>query len=217
LETDIVAFLNPDRVPQSAATDDSSAVIYPWLRDLVGKTCGGSSRLSRELQHDISLVIFELLGNVRQHARLSRRSLCSMNLFVTEGGNGNRLYVTVLDTGIGMPSALGPMPFDRDVAPSEQVAAAFNGHLPHRERDRGRGLHRIAGLVERLSGQLFVATGPSEHGAVVVQHTGGSDVPVSASFVPDLAVRGTVVMLTLPIPGSGSRHSVTAEPDGERR
>jgi len=217
VEPDIVAFLNPDRVPPTVMADDSAAVIFPWLRDLVGRTATGTSRLDRGMQQDISLVVFELLGNVREHARLGRHNQCAMNLFVTDGGHGSRLYLTVSDTGVGMPKTLARISYPEGAEADERVAAAFDGRLPTRERDRGRGLHRITGLVERLSGRLFVATGPTPHGAVVVQHTGGAGVPVTARFVPNLEVAGTVVMLTLPVPGSVHRNASECRVEDEGR
>lgn len=212
-EPDLVAFLNPDRVELADGVEAQKAVIYPWLSGLVGRTASGASKLDLALQQDISLVIWELLGNVRDHARLRTRGLCSLSLFVT---GGTHLSLSVIDTGRGMPATLPRLGFPDETSATEMVEAAFNGPLPRRERDRGRGLNRITQLIERLGGRLFAATGPHGDGAVVVDHRGGTGQPLIARYVSGLAMTGTVVQAQLPIPPrADSRKSSLASAQSE--
>jgi hypothetical protein len=202
IEHELVAFLNPNRAPRLGDRLDRDAVTYPWLRDLVHvePELAGNREL---LAKDLSLATKELLDNVRHHAKVPPRGQCSISLFIT--GNGSldrsRLYLSVLDTGVGIPSTIRRNYADvADVSAltdAEMVAAAFNGQLPRRKRDRGRGLNRIQSLVQRTQGQLFVASGPAESGAVLVEQKLDDERPlVKARQVDGLRVNGTVVVVS---------------------
>jgi hypothetical protein len=203
VEREFVAFLNPNRAPRSSDRPDQAAVTYPWLRELVHVE-PELAVLRERLAKDLSRATSELLDNVRRHAQMPPSGQCSISLFIT--GNGgldqSRLYLSVLDTGVGIPHTIrrnyaGAGVVDA-LSDADMLSAACNGQLPRRERDRGRGLNRIQGLVQRTQGRLFVATGPSETGSLVVEHRADDDKDsrVQAQWVDGLRVTGTVVVVS---------------------
>jgi len=202
IERELVAFLNPNRVPRSSDRLDRDAITYPWLRDLVHVNPEMAS--NRELlAKELSLATKELLDNVRHHANVRPDGQCSISLFITgDGGlDRSRLYLSVLDTGVGIPSTIRRnyvgVANVSALSDAEMVSAAFNGQLPRRQRDRGRGLNRIQALVQRTQGRLFVAAGPSESGAVVIEQRLDDQHPtVKAHHMDGLNVNGTVVVVS---------------------
>lgn len=200
LAPDLVAFLNPDRTPREDTLLDQEAVVYPWLRELIGTRRQPSTReWRRQLCRDTSTIAGELLDNVRDHAHLTHNGLCSLATYATTGSKEDRLYLTVQDTGVGMPRTL----HSRTTAVNDAalVAQPFNGELPLRERAHGQGLRRLTELVDRLGSkaQLFAATGPSSDGsAITLRHQGGAG-RVVTEHLPGLPLHGTVVVMTLPL------------------
>ena len=197
---ELVAYLNPDRLPRSQAAEDRDSVIRPWLSRLIGKPSIEYRPWRHQLYHDVSLSSMEVLDNIRDHSQLDDDGLCSLSLFTTTGGVGgknDKLYLSVWDNGCGMPAAMAKH-FPQGADPLEMVLSALNGTMPHKQRDRGRGLHRVTTLIERVGGDLFVATGPAAGGSIVIEHTGGQEAPVTGR-VDGLPVRGTVIVMTLPL------------------
>jgi hypothetical protein len=201
IEREFVAFLNPDKLGKLPTVfPRQGGVVFPWLRDMLPVFSENDEVERTKLEVDVSQVIWELLSNVRGHAKVPYRGLCSVSLFITGGRRGDeRLNVSVFDTGVGIVDALRTQ-FRIPPAPAELVALPFNGELPLRARDRGTGLHRITTIVERAGGELFVATGPvDDRGAVLIEHRSGQDRRVEASVNENLSVRGTVIVLSLPL------------------
>lgn len=199
-EQEFVAFLNPDRVPQSEAMDDQNAVVYPWLRAMLNTAGGPRQNWHENVLQEVTLAVEELLDNIRQHAQVGHNGLSFVSHSISDGSASrcSELHLTVFDSGAGMPDTIAKS-YDHDKSVVSMVEDAFNGKLPNRARDRGRGLHRVANLVERLKGRLFVATGPAYDGQTVVINYSGTQSSVAGGFLAPVGVKGTVVVLTLPL------------------
>jgi hypothetical protein len=198
LDDRLVAFVNADSYPRSEAEREQATVLHPWLRRLASTR---GSRSDEAMLGNVSQIISALLENVRVHGGLSSANdLCSVSAFVTKGSSGgDLLYLSVLDTGVGMPATLAQRDFDADVPTDMRVAAAFNGTIPLRERDRGRGLHGITCLVNDFGGSLFAASGTMDGPTYVVDHHAGGDEDVHVDTDEGLGMTGTVVVVALPV------------------
>lgn len=200
LDEKLVAFLNADSYPRHEAEQNQAAVLHPWLRRLVRRH--GSDQFDEAMLVEVSRIISELLQNVRHHAQLSADGLCSVSAFMTRGSApaGNLLYLSVFDTGIGMPATLEHRSFPADVPPARKIKAAFNGEMPSRARDRGRGLHRITCLVNDFGGSIFAATGSGTDVTYVINRAGSSgEAGVQVRERVRLSMNGTVVVVALPL------------------
>ncbi len=200
LDEKLVAFLNADSYPRHEAESNQAAVLHPWLRRLIPRH--GSDQLDEAMLVEVSRIVSELLQNVRHHAQLPADGLCSVSAFTTRGSGiaGDRLYLSVFDTGVGMPATLEERSFSPDVPPALRVEAAFNGEMPSRARDRGRGLHRITCLVNDFGGSVFAATGSGTDETYIVDHAGSNDdYSVQAREQAGVNMTGTVVVVALPL------------------
>ncbi|WP_372449586.1 ATP-binding protein [Mycolicibacterium fortuitum] len=196
LGSDLVAFLNPTLSPAESSSDDVDSVIYPWLRKLLSKARINNSDIRQHVLRDISFATNELLNNVRDHARIGYHGNCALSLFATgSSASDSRIYVSVVDDGVGMPSTLQDRVVSR-VSDCRLVADAFSGDLPRRHRGRGEGLSIVSRIAGKYGGTIFAATGPSSQGSVVYEFDslGQSE----CGYIKDLAVQGTVIVLCLP-------------------
>lgn len=202
-----VAFLNPDQVRRNIFPGERDAAVYPWLRTLFGNKSHLSVERREAVLRDVSVVTSELLENIRDHAGITNRDLCSISLFTTGSGRDTRLYISVLDTGIGMDKSIrskGEYPPDSN----DHLHLALEGKLPPGPRDRGQGLRRIMQTVISSSGSLFLATSHHETGTLTL-NAGGSSRAVSAGILEgskidhyeDLSMQGTVLVVSIPLSG----------------
>jgi hypothetical protein len=202
-DREIVAFLNPDRAPRSHTMNDQNAVVFPWLRAMMADAADDGEQWREALLGETALAAQELLDNVRQHAHLGHSDLCSVSYCITanDATGGAQLHLTVFDNGRGIPRTAARHFDEHHDAddPLSLVDAAFNGELPNRLCDRGRGLNRLTHLAQRRRGRLFAATSnPGGDGSVVVDFR-PDDSTVASQYLPGLEVTGTVVVLTLPL------------------
>lgn len=197
LGTDLVAFLNPNLRPANSSAEDVDSVVYPWLRKLLSRVRLRDSDARSKVLKDVSFATNELLKNVRDHAGIGYDGRCSISLFATGRSQlDSRIYVSVVDDGIGMPASIRARHPDTEYD-SELVTNAFAGDLPRRHRGRGEGLALVRDIVDNYGGSLFAATGPSRHGTIVYEHTHAPS-PITKCYVePKLSVKGTVVVLSL--------------------
>jgi hypothetical protein len=201
----LVGFLNPDVQPQDRISSEGASVVRPWLRDMYSWMSPEELRGDpNELAEVIGGMTEELVENIRLHADLDRRSgTCFVNLFITRGGgveSGNRLYIAALDNGVGFPSRTLSRPELRGLTATERVERALNGELDPYDRGRGRGWRDIKSVGAKWGGRVFVATGPvgpGASGAIVL--SGEFTDRLTAVEVPDLPVRGSVVLIEIPM------------------
>lgn len=159
----LVSFLNPNEVPRDFVRSEKAPLVHTWLRNLVGRESFVDKRYLAQLLRDITVITDELLDNVRNHALVGPSGQCSLSLFATRGQT-MRIYVTVMDTGRGIPNSLSEKYGDMIGTPMLGLQRALGGELDSYARDRGRGLSRIREIVERRRGRLFIASGPLESG-----------------------------------------------------
>ncbi|WP_196805140.1 ATP-binding protein [Mycobacterium sp. UM_WGJ] len=196
LDTDLVAFLNPNWSPADSSSDDVDSVIYPWLRKLLSKARITDVTLRSQVLRDMSFATSELLNNVRDHARIGYHGNCALTLFATGSSvSDSRIYLSVVDDGVGMATTLQERA-TQSLPDRELVEAAFSGNLPRRHRGRGEGLSIVRAIADRYNGSLFAATGPSVEGAIVYEHE--STEKSGCEYVEGLTVHGTVIVLCLP-------------------
>jgi hypothetical protein len=197
----MLAFLNPDRQPAGDATGDLRAVVHPWLHDLIGPEANAAA--IQTARHRIEVTQQELLDNVREHALLSRHDHAWLSFFAHQR-RPDRLNVCMADTGIGMLRSLRKLAGNGALTDSALLSRALSGGLPLRGRSRGRGLSRLASVVGDSPGaRLFLATGPARNGGALVLETVAPSGPLRIDNVPDLPLRGTIVLIGLPLPTSG--------------
>jgi anti-sigma regulatory factor (Ser/Thr protein kinase) len=193
----LVAFLNPDRVPPIDRRLDTEAVMFPWLTDLMRQRRMHNTRAWRQyVCRKTSYATSELLDNVREHARLSDRGLCSLSAFVSRD---NRLHLSATDTGQGVLASLGQqLP---GLEGEEALRRVLSGEPSEMGRGRGYGLSSIVRLVRQLGPKagLFVASGTGTGRSVIVDYRGGTDTAPLPRAVEDLTMHGTVVALTIPL------------------
>ncbi|MFJ6096604.1 ATP-binding protein [Williamsia muralis] len=198
LETDLLAFLNPNYSPRESEGEDIDAVTYPWLREIFTKALVPNVTVRKDLMEDTGVAITELLNNIRDHSRIGYAGLSNISMFATGStARDGRIYISVLDNGVGMPATLPGKSIKTQ--PAEQVVDAFNGDLARRERGRGDGLFTVRKLAEKYRGTLFVATGPTEGDQTVVidcDFAIASTVEAACHTIP---VQGTVVVVSLPM------------------
>lgn len=198
---DLVAFLNPDRVPPIDRRIDTEAVMFPWLTALMKQRQSSETRDTREWRKYVcrktSYATYELLQNVREHARLPERGLCSLTAFVDS--HRTKLHLSAIDSGQGVLARLEEQ--HPGLNGREALQRALVGDLPNRAEGRGYALTNIIELVQELGSksQLFLASGGERTGSVVLDHAGGSDVAPIPTVANDLQIRGTVVTLTIPL------------------
>lgn len=198
LDRNLLAFLNPDQLNQRQREMNTEAVMYPWLHELMTQKDVVTTRSWRRyLSRQANITTTELLDNIRYHASLRTADLCAMTAFTT---GDTRLYLSVSDTGVGVASSLAGR-----YGEQESVAAfkrALEGKLPLGPRGSGRGLSDLIDRVNELGARFFCASGPGPEGAgaLIVDHRGDLQAPVpDVEHVPGLAMRGTIVMVTLPL------------------
>jgi anti-sigma regulatory factor (Ser/Thr protein kinase) len=194
----LLAFLNPDRQPPEDTPRDQEAVVYPWLRTLMKQGTVGDSAAARDLHHRLSVVTWELLDNIRDHALLPRDGQSSLATFATRG-RPNRLHICVMDTGVGIPSSLRSRLDDDSRNDKQLLTAALKGELPKRGRDRGHGFERIVSLISsQHGGRLFLASGPTADGGAIVAECSAKSAGVKVEVEPNVKMNGTVALVTLP-------------------
>jgi hypothetical protein len=199
----ILAFLNPQTVPSKTLHSEQQNTVYPWVANLIGTVPAEFVSKRERLRRDASRVIRELVDNVCDHSCVGPGDTSYVILSVTTGSRGesaNRLYITVFDTGIGIPSSIQErMPYYKN-EPALAVADALKG-LERYGRDRGIGLPRIAKLAESRHGRVFLATSAEGFGGGTgsVVASVGQSLQTSAEVFPTLPIRGTIAVVTLPI------------------
>ncbi len=198
LGTDLVAFLNPNLRPVTSSAEDVDSVVYPWLRKLLSKARIQDAQVRKEVLRNVSFATNELLSNVRDHAGIGYDGKCAISLFATgKSEMDSRIYVSVVDDGVGMPSTLQGRS-ESDETDCELVSKAFSGDLPRRHRGRGEGLAIVRDIADRYAGSIFAATGPTSQGSIVYEHSNGPEGTTKCRAVPNLEVAGTVIVLSLP-------------------
>jgi hypothetical protein len=201
------AFINPHLTQPELQRHPLTTLLWPWLDRLLPSSQKHS--IDREARAawvaDVGSVIDEVLCNICEHARWNdgRRVLSLVQVSATRGGgrrSSNRVHLCVQDNGPGIPATARPkISFVKLSGMSEQqiVACLLEGTLSPWGRARGQGLPRVVDICRRLEGTLRVATKTTR--AVVDAHSSNHAVHTSqAGFRLD----GTVVTLTLPVPGS---------------
>lgn len=189
------AFVQPHLAAAVGGGSEVTRVLRPWLLRIIP---GKKLRLDPEFVADIGTLVEELVENVREHARRQPdgKPTCSLiDVSVTRGGHGNRINVSVQDTGPGIVATARTKlsaPAAGLSAP-ELVAALLKGEAGSWHRARGLGLPRVWDAVrERVGARISVATG-----VVRLDGSGKTSLHAEASSF-DLA--GTVVYATFKIP-----------------
>lgn len=205
------AFINPHLTKPHLQRHPLTTLLWPWLDRLIPrhKTRPADPDLRVRWVADVGRVVDEIVGNVCEHARhRDGHSVYSLvQVSVTRGGgqrSTNRLHLCVQDTGPGIPATARPK-----ISP--QLAANLNEHqligrllegsLAPWDRGRGQGLPQVVDICRRLHGTLRVATKTTravlETQSVETQSANDAVRTSQVSFRLD----GTVVTLTLPVPG----------------
>jgi anti-sigma regulatory factor (Ser/Thr protein kinase) len=199
LGSDLVAFLNPSLSPVSSSADDLDSVVYPWLRSLFSKARIHDAETRRQILRDVSFATNELLSNVRDHAAIGDTGNCSLSLFATGASElDSRIYVSVLDDGVGMPNTLQKRSA-LEMTDCDLVSMAFAGRLPRRHRGRGEGLSVVQMIADKYRGSVFAATGPaSSGGAIIYEYESLGKNEPQCNQIESLDMHGTVVVLCLP-------------------
>lgn len=200
------AFVNPHLTQPSLQHHPLTTLLWPWLDRLIPR------RQPRPVDTearalwvaDVGRVVDEVLSNVCEHARHSdgRRIHSLVQVSVTRGGgerSTNRLHLCIQDTGPGIPLTarpkIGPA-IAAELNETQLVGRLLEGTLSPWGRGRGQGLPRVAEICRRLSGTLRLATKITR--ATV---EGGSTNEAVLLTPAPFRLDGTVVTLTLPVPG----------------
>jgi anti-sigma regulatory factor (Ser/Thr protein kinase) len=129
---------------------------------------GGNRSLNEddaEFVDAVSNAVIELLENTTDHAALGDASQSFVQIDITKGST-DLVYLTVFDTGLGIPATIharySEIP-ERESA-SHLIENAVAGRLPHHGRGRGRGLFRLRETIDDYKGQLAILTHIPEEG-----------------------------------------------------
>jgi hypothetical protein len=111
----------------------------------------------------------QLFLNIREYAGLDRqrrgdhRDTSLMQVFFTRGGgarSGNRLYVLVMDTGVGIPTRVREMQEDVDMPADKALQGALDGSFRQLRANRGWGLSDIREACAQASALRIPGTAP---------------------------------------------------------
>lgn len=129
------------------------------------------------------------------HEQRRVRSLAQVA--VTTGGHGTKLYLSVQDTGPGIPTTARPKLADTpwtDIDDSRLMVGLLDGQLPPWGRGRGIGLPEVTETARKRRRQMLVASGRTR-----CQFGPEGDI-VATTCGFDL--RGSVVAVMFPIPSA---------------
>jgi anti-sigma regulatory factor (Ser/Thr protein kinase) len=118
-----------------------------------------TNAIESDLGKDLALSTLELLSNIPAHSEASAGFIAS---YATNyrGGRPKHLQIAVGDAGVGVARSLERLhgPLDPQTALSDVVTGV---RTATGDDGRGRGLHFVSGLVDRLRGDLRLLSGPA--------------------------------------------------------
>ena len=190
--------------------------LYGELRRIAGRWLSGrldvryGSAMSATLV-DCVEVFYQIVVNVPDHAGLDRQPGGSSlgQVYATLGGgrdSHNRLHLSVLDNGLGIPSQVKAKYRDRARRAEDALRDAVLGNLPRRTGGRGVGLS----LVRQIAGQYteghrevggasrirIVTSGDEPMSAACLDWDADTESPTT-STIEGLPVVGTIVWVSL--------------------
>jgi len=158
------AFVQPHLAGPAAPTTEVTKVLRPWLRGLLPHTRSFSA-IQEKFVEDVGCLVDELVDNVREHGATQENGEPAHSLvqiFVTRGSHGNRITLTVLDTGRGIPTTARPKVAAELASASDAdlVEALCEGRAGNWNRARGLGLPRVWDAVRSWErARMILASG----------------------------------------------------------
>lgn len=166
------AFVNPHI---AGAVDEAPPILYtvlPWLGAVIpGLFEQSSRRWDRKQLDDVSIILEELVENIREHAEDGdRRAKSLVQIALVRGKEGIRLYLTAIDNGVGILPSLSIKLERLGIAQAKDVTIPrfLSGDYGHWHRGRGRSLPNVARRVREQNGTLTIATAPEIQGTAIV-------------------------------------------------
>lgn len=207
VQREFVAFVNPHKSVgrERLVQELNENVARRWIQTLGARADLGSAAVETvtELLFNLAAHPFSSLTSrpvTKRDVPMDRR-FAMVALFTTSGGGGDRLHISVTDTGHGIPATLRPkLPrsSQHDYPTDAQlVRAMLSGNLPPYGRAEGRGFPRLVDLARRLGGTVSVITsGDDDIGKTIVAEVVG-DGAATAEVLPTFDIEGTAVRVIL--------------------
>lgn len=200
------AFVDPHLTRPTLERHPLTTLLWPWLDRLVPRALERNTdpAVRRSWVAGVGRIVDEVVGNICEHAHYhDRHSVHSLvQVSVTRGGgerSANRLHLCIQDTGPGIPATSRPKldpVLAAELTEAQLVARLLEGSLAPWGRGRGQGLPAVVDVSRRLKGSLRLATKTTR--ALVDSQPCDTAVRVSQQ---GFRVDGTVVTVTLPVPG----------------
>jgi hypothetical protein len=162
-------------------------------------------------------VMRQLFLNIREFAGLDRspsadrRDSSLLQVFFTRGGtsSSNRLYLLVLDTGMGIPARVRELQQDADIPAVKALLGVLDGTFRQWRPNRGWGLSDIHEACIKHSERRPVGS-PAARMLLASGDAGAADISAVAALMPDrsappsadawrVPIQGTCVLVELPL------------------